>query len=1383
VREGSRIANNNCIVKEINLKDETKKDVKINCPGNTFTLTININSDEQVDDKENSEEINDYLKEAQKNLELLLNSYPNEKNNANSFFGEIALLKQIELTNKNKQIQLELIDLFLKNYPTSKNYEYLQDLKNNYLDYNYSLAENSFKLNNNNYFISFRNFISVDNSNKNTAFSINSVSIGPVNENWKQNYDKGILTLKEIEHDFLVFEFKDFEDKITIFEVYEGEEKEINNLKINIKNINTVRTAHVSLLPVIESDYSKANFTFKIGIEKRLIQISPEVAQDRIESLNKTINSLDKFIEGFDKTLSAWKGTCVTTSAILNAKAFISGFSGEGIARKEIMNYYKTYCDSLISQGDSSFRTREGCYFEHSDEIEQNVKSYKDSLGNVNEIIKDVQKKEGIVEANSIVKNDEYIRELKGKITNPDIDKENLYTVTQVRTALLYQDLLKQDSSCTSVSCDLAEKEYEGSKVNSNLILDDSSLSKGTCSNKFLNPQVRYYDSGKNKGLPSVVPLDLNEGWYTYISNSEGSLIETEVKSYDTSGQVNYFYICNVGNNGNMEYLGGDDLCQGFSSYQSNYDSIRFCSDLNSKEVLELYNKAKEAIISASEQYGKEKVYILGNYFEVGQTMTDSGIFECTDFMSVKDCQIMFNVCDPVLCPSSRCDAGGRYPVSNVPQQGIIGSLVLCWPNKDEGIKIPICLTGINAGLQNLNSVLKQTRQCLQTNIETGEYIGVCDAITSVYFCNLFWEQSSLMINALSSPSNKVTGGVQGGGEYLFAQQNFQNMESALSNYISNYGDELLKAYKFDDFESIGTEFCRNFIGVDLPTKLKNGLGILSEPESPAQFNAYFSESLYEDISVPSRSQYKVTYQIYAGKNEGLSYKVYLKNPPASYINVNPTYEVASGYLDADDGKIDTPTFVTVSGYSTLCVSLNGVESCGFGSVTSSLAGEYIKEKYVEEEVSKNKITTEKDCISSSSSIFNINGKNIELLGITRICASSNPSKDDLTNSEKKWIEVGYCGNENIKCWLDIESVQEDFNAISLESDKSILDSLIYGDSYEKILQEYEDVREEILRLKSSIEEFSFKSLEIILTQEDYLMGSLDKIIGISGEDTGKGTNKDKAEAISLKVQFYQLLYEKSIELTTKSNDISDKVLDEESNVEEEPKIKELEETSIKEESLENFKDGWDLSSNKEIYFNGYSYGYFIEKIGENKYKILNSVTNVQVGIIIDGKITLDKGYLEGLEDYSFDGEKFVLNGNLETNNIQEIEVLDENSLSESEETLDGKMLEKIEYMRTHSTISIIKPSDESFNQLIFPENIDKSQIESLEIFQRYTDYYFTYYSNKWYLIYEFELIDLIDISPLYRTNFGEYSYYINIKEKEYLISKEVYQLISDLRR
>ena len=407
----------------------------------------------------------------------------------------------------------------------------------------------------------------------------------------------------------------------------------------------------------------------------------------------------------------------------------------------------------------------------------------------------------------------------------------------------------------------------------------------------------------------------------------------------------------------------------------------------------------------------------------------------------------------------------------------------------------------------------------------------------------------------------------------------------------------------------------------------------MSEPESPAQFNAYFSESLYEDISVPSRSQYKVTYQIYAGRNEGLSYKVYLKNPPANYVNVNPTYEVASGYLEADDGKIDTLTFVAVSGYSTLCVNLNGVENCGFGSVTSNLMGEYIKEKYVETEVRKNKITTEKDCISSSPSIFNINGKNIELLGITRICASSDPNSKEDINSENQWIEVGYCGNENIKCWLDVESIQEDFNAKSTISGKSILDNLIYGDTYESILQSYKDVREKILELKRDI-----NIAEDLSKEKDSLIEKLDKIIGVSGEDLGEGTNRDKAEALYLKVILYQKLYQNS----NKPNDISKVISDKEETKESEGEtpIEELTKVSV-----------WTLSSENEICLDGEPLGYYLDPINlnENKYRILNSKDDDgwQIGLITKDNISIYSNIYSGsivnLENYIFDGKKFIL--------------------------------------------------------------------------------------------------------------------------------------------
>ena len=49
--------------------------------------------------------------------------------------------------------------------------------------------------------------------------------------------------------------------------------------------------------------------------------------------------------------------------------------------------------------------------------------------------------------------------------------------------------------------------------------------------------------------------------------------------------------------------------------------------------------------------------------------------------MSPSDCHLMFNVCDPVICPSSRCDFGGTYPVADVVQTGIVGSALLCLPN------------------------------------------------------------------------------------------------------------------------------------------------------------------------------------------------------------------------------------------------------------------------------------------------------------------------------------------------------------------------------------------------------------------------------------------------------------------------------------------------------------------------------------------------------------------------------------------------------------------------------------------------------------------------------------------------------------------------------
>ena len=70
--------------------------------------------------------------------------------------------------------------------------------------------------------------------------------------------------------------------------------------------------------------------------------------------------------------------------------------------------------------------------------------------------------------------------------------------------------------------------------------------------NKYLNPEIRYYNSEPYKGEPALVPVDINEGWYVYIRQTVGAF--GNIGSYDLSGLPNSFVLCNVGPNGLAEY-------------------------------------------------------------------------------------------------------------------------------------------------------------------------------------------------------------------------------------------------------------------------------------------------------------------------------------------------------------------------------------------------------------------------------------------------------------------------------------------------------------------------------------------------------------------------------------------------------------------------------------------------------------------------------------------------------------------------------------------------------------------------------------------------------------------------------------------------------------
>ena len=560
---------------------------------------------------------------------------------------------------------------------------------------------------------------------------------------------------------------------------------------------------------------------------------------------------------------------------------------------------------------------------------------------------------------------------------------------------------------------------------------------------------VKYFDRAPYKGLPAEVPFDVNEGWYvelTYVLSGFG-------KPYDESGRPVNFYICNVGDNGLIEFKqAGDDICRYYNG-ETGAD-LNF-PGMNVGDSKVIINKATQAITEAAKQYGKEKVTINGHTFKSGTSFGgEDG--KCSDFMSPMDCNILFNVCDPVICPASRCDLGGQYRVDNVIQSGVIGSLTLCLPNMREGIAVPICLTGVNAGLENYISILNSTVQCLNESLTTGRNVGICDEIKSIYLCDFFWKQAGPFLNILIP--NLVEGlygqGTRGGGEYLTVKESWENMQNAIGYFRNEYAVNSMQAFNSRSTDEIGSDICKSFTSTSGFSSLFSSL---IEPDSPVQFSAWFSEDQLTTATVPPTSHYKVYYHIYSGKDFGSYYSIYLKNPTTvTSVNSIGYYTVATGYIARGGQADEAKDFTGPSGFKQLCVNINGKDECGFGSVSTSYLLNSLSDSYVKEQITTN-IKSEKECVSGTPSLYSLINPNVQAgvesalegqlynEGIIRVCATQNPGKKvlttgqyDTTNSTyDRWKDVGYCDDSTIRCWLDTNSVK------SVVNNKAILNETL----------------------------------------------------------------------------------------------------------------------------------------------------------------------------------------------------------------------------------------------------------------------------------------------------------------------------------------------------
>jgi hypothetical protein len=944
----------------------------------------------------------------------------------------------------------------------------------------------------------------------------------------------------------------------------------------SLSEVNLERSVKVSLEPEIDYARANASFNFKIGIDKRDFQLSPEKTQERLNSLNNTVEKFRKISDTLGNVVKIGKTACLATGAALTIKNFFANLGGKGIARSTVMRAdgvgWYDRCQVSVNADNSPYKDVEACLLDNSKAIGDSVKEYEKALEEQEEITSediDENYRSGIssdlqgviagitvagneiglneiipylnedtiglsdardlqLNANLLDSKDDSVRaiaeanveEILGEVysnSRAEQERQTLenkyglptvigsgrelteFTITQPAKTLgqstrqftgadiesstlvyLYKDradgqeylfVLDNDYVITKTykiggGDVLSIYETESNSVNP-LGIALTRYDPTTYENPYENPEIRYYETDPYKGVPAVVPFDLQKGWYAAVKSTLPFL--GGLQAYDQSGRVMSFYVCNVGENKREDFIGGDDICRGFVSGTGQSPDFPGLDERDSEQLKE---EARKAIEQASRAYrsGVKEVTINRRSIPVGEPAFDLPDIQCEDFMSPADCNILFNACDPFICPSSRCDLGGAYPVKDVVQSGIFGSIALCYPNaKWEGgsIYVPVCVSGVHAGVEGWTSILESYSQCLQTSLDTGETVGICDELNSVYMCEFAWRQG-LPIAKYYIPQvlGKVLGqGSGGGGEYLAVQDAWENAEQSIDYFTQYYAANSYEAFKARSAESVGTELCKQYISWTSPDG-GNLLDALTEPDSPPQFYGRFDELPEQTITNPPSSHYKVFYHIYAGTDFPAYYQVYLRGTSSSfYQDTGARRIVAGGFIKRGEYATNTEDFTAPSGYQELCIVVNGQEECGFKQVTTMFGLNYLTESYIAGQADNTNIDSEAECISGSPDVFSLlnpvtvgqtlsGGASIsstepvlsELAnpaiynrGIIRICSTENPGlgTDAAVGTEgARWQEVGTCGdNTNLKCWLDRESVKDTIRNSNIEDD------------------------------------------------------------------------------------------------------------------------------------------------------------------------------------------------------------------------------------------------------------------------------------------------------------------------------------------------------------
>ncbi len=751
--------------------------------------------------------------------------------------------------------------------------------------------------------------------------------------------------------------------------------------RIQLENIKSGKSVEISLLSGFTRGIAETKFTLNIPIEKRLIKLSPKALDKQINSTQELIERLTKTIDKLDTVVESWTKICLATTALFTIWNFI--FNDFGTSKKEEkIDPINEFKDSLERSGFTTKNVNSACSTKNGFsqlliKLDNNNNKQLFNLPKDNKNRKEIfVKTEGAPQFYYIVDN-------KGDCVSAD----TLYIYDEESTPYLYN---------------IETGKFE---------------SPGNLNSNQQQEVIPFIDeSGKNN---IIIPIKSDTQLNIPALRKQYQEWETRYGS-----AANSYYLLYIENEAVEVYRGIGNIDYNPKTKPKEKNDFPIARYVKGSDATGVYNEVERSFIrqiGTAQKKGQSQVDLFGQKYKLETSkIIPAGGLTCEEVLGPAQCRIMYNACDPVICPASRCNLGGLYEVNddNIIQSGLIGSLVLCAPNFPE-VAVPFCLTGILASLKNIRSYLQEYKSCLIAARVDSKSIGICDKLRSIFMCEIIWKEALTLLNANGGVLNflfNIGPGKSNVNDFVNVKERVQGLKNTVNYFTNSYATSIGAAYRGKTTEQIGAEICRSAIGGSFPNL--NELAI-TKPEDPPQFTAFFEEHEYSPTE--GKSRYSIYYHIYAGTprqnlNQAINYRVFLSSQGLN------DFQVASSSINPGQFAGETRDPIAQRGYQKICIDLNGKVACGLKTVSSSFGINQIANKYAAENLAT-KITKAEQCVpTQKGTLSSVSVGYVPEVPVERVCSYTNPYLGLTKEKESEWYPVGDCGADERgrslgRCW------------------------------------------------------------------------------------------------------------------------------------------------------------------------------------------------------------------------------------------------------------------------------------------------------------------------------------------------------------------------------